>query len=139
MSRFTIVFALLFSGSAFADGCDFVKGTWRIDRFDELLQSQIEVEVVFAEDGGLRAITHANDGTESTYYEDWGEWNCENGVVEVSYRSNLYGLEGDETVYLELQEANNSFLGFREIREDSDAAAERQAVRVSESSYIHCC
>ena len=139
MSRIFTIAILMFSGSAFADGCDYVEGTWRIDRFDDDLQAQVEVELVFAENGDLRAVTHANNGVDSNYYEDWGSWRCENDVIEVSWSGNRYGLEGEAIVYLELQEANNSYLALKEIREDDDVPAARQAIRISESSYIHCC
>lgn len=139
MNRIILLAVLIFSGSAYADGCKYVEGTWRIDRFDNALQAQVEIELVFAEDGVVRAVSHANDGVESKYYEDWGEWSCANDVIEVSWRGNRYGLEDGEVVYFELQEANNSYMAIKEIRENTDVPARRQAIRVSESSYIHCC
>ena len=139
MQRIVLLAVLLFSGSAFADGCDYVEGTWRIDRYDEELQSQIEIELIFSDQGGLYAVSHANDGSDSHYYEDWGRWSCDNDVIEVSWSGNIYGLEDESVVYLELQEANSSYLAFREIREDSDLPADRQAIRVSDSTDFHGC
>ncbi len=53
--KYCIAIVLLaFSSGAFAEGCDYVAGTWQIDSYDDNLNAQVSAEYIFSDGGSLR-------------------------------------------------------------------------------------